>query len=77
MPLKTIDATVSDFEEAFERFKSENSQNQLKFLLFLADKDPSTSLSWCPGTPFPPILSLFMHFESIDQVALQERRVFS
>ncbi|XP_008778356.1 thioredoxin-like protein Clot [Phoenix dactylifera] len=48
MPLKTVDATVSDFEEVFERFKSENSQNQLKFLLFLANKDPSTSLSWCP-----------------------------
>ncbi|XP_073099330.1 thioredoxin-like protein Clot [Elaeis guineensis] len=48
MPLKTTDTTVSDFEEVFERFKSENSQNQLKFLLFLADKDPSTSLSWCP-----------------------------
>ncbi|XP_073010292.1 thioredoxin-like protein Clot [Typha latifolia] len=48
MPLKTMDATVSDFERVFEKFKLENSGSNLKFLLFLADKDPSTSRSWCP-----------------------------
>ncbi|RWR77811.1 thioredoxin-like protein Clot [Cinnamomum micranthum f. kanehirae] len=48
MPLKTVDATVSNFNEVFENFKSEAPKNQINLLLFLADKDPSTSLSWCP-----------------------------
>ncbi|XP_039145827.1 thioredoxin-like protein Clot [Dioscorea cayenensis subsp. rotundata] len=48
MPLKVEDATLADFGDAFENFKAVNSGNQMKFLLFLADKDPSTSLSWCP-----------------------------
>ena len=43
MPLKIVDAIVSDFED---KLKSEGSK--VKFLLFLADKDPSTSRSWCP-----------------------------
>ncbi|RWV87314.1 hypothetical protein BHE74_00021680 [Ensete ventricosum] len=68
MPLKTFDADLSNFDQVFGRFtKSETTEgspsepDQLKFLLFLADKDPSTNRSWCPGTlfhvPFPLLLS--------------------
>ncbi|PKA51069.1 Thioredoxin-like protein Clot [Apostasia shenzhenica] len=47
MPLKTVvEAKASDFEEVFEKFRAENAE--IKLLLFLADKDPSTNLSWCP-----------------------------
>ncbi|KAF6135061.1 hypothetical protein GIB67_002599 [Kingdonia uniflora] len=45
MPLKIVDATLSTFDQVFEKFKSENKP---KFILFLADKNPSTNLSWCP-----------------------------
>ncbi|XP_058071124.1 thioredoxin-like protein Clot [Magnolia sinica] len=48
MPVKTVDATVPTFNQAFENFRSEAPKNQANLLLFLADKDPSTSLSWCP-----------------------------
>ncbi|XP_065011396.1 thioredoxin-like protein Clot [Musa acuminata AAA Group] len=55
MPLKTFDADLSNFDQVFEGFtKSETTEGspsepgQLKFLLFLADKDPSTNRSWCP-----------------------------
>ncbi|XP_062174780.1 thioredoxin-like protein Clot [Alnus glutinosa] len=48
MPLKLLDATVSSFESVFEKFRSEAPQNKANLILFLADKDPSTSLSWCP-----------------------------
>ncbi|KAJ0961722.1 hypothetical protein J5N97_000041 [Dioscorea zingiberensis] len=48
MPLKIEDATLADFDDAFEKFKAGGPVNQMKFLLFLADKDPSTTLSWCP-----------------------------
>ncbi|PKU69139.1 thioredoxin-like protein Clot [Dendrobium catenatum] len=47
MPLTTVvEAKASDFELVFEKFKEDNSV--IKLLLFLADKDPSTELSWCP-----------------------------
>ncbi|KAH0457493.1 hypothetical protein M5K25_015127 [Dendrobium thyrsiflorum] len=47
MPLNTVvEAKASDFELVFEKFKEDNSG--IKLLLFLADKDPSTDLSWCP-----------------------------
>ncbi|KAG6466989.1 thioredoxin-like protein Clot [Zingiber officinale] len=49
MPLEIWDAVLSDFDRVFERFDStQSAQPALKFLLFLADKDPSTKLSWCP-----------------------------
>ncbi|XP_042457136.1 thioredoxin-like protein Clot [Zingiber officinale] len=49
MPLEISDATLSDFDRVFEGFQgAKTSQPALKFLLFLADKDPSTKLSWCP-----------------------------
>ncbi|KAI3898068.1 hypothetical protein MKX03_002139 [Papaver bracteatum] len=46
MPLKMVDVTPSHFDQAFEKFNSENGR--IKFILFLADIDPSTSVSWCP-----------------------------
>lgn len=49
MPLKLVDATVSSFDAAFEKFRSEAPKHRANLILFLADKDPSTSLSWCPG----------------------------
>lgn len=49
MGLKIVDATVSSFNEVFSKFKEEAANNKASFILFLADKDPSTNLSWCPG----------------------------
>ncbi|KAL1300259.1 hypothetical protein HN51_044943 [Arachis hypogaea] len=48
MPLKVLEATVSSFDGVFEKFRSETSNNKANLILFLADKDPATSLSWCP-----------------------------
>src|ERR1044072_4248004 len=52
MPLKLFDATVSTFDGVFEKFRSEAPQNKANLILFLADKEPATSLSWCPGKHF-------------------------
>ncbi|GMP41883.1 hypothetical protein CsSME_00011828 [Camellia sinensis var. sinensis] len=48
MPLKMLDATISTFDDVLEKFKSDAPNNKANLILFLADKDPSTSLSWCP-----------------------------
>ncbi|KAF5196912.1 Thioredoxin-like protein clot [Thalictrum thalictroides] len=48
MPVKIVDATISSFDEVFEKFRSEAAKNKVNLILFLADNDPSTSLSWCP-----------------------------
>ncbi|XP_057511512.1 thioredoxin-like protein Clot [Actinidia eriantha] len=48
MPLKIADAAVGTFDGVFEQFRSEAEKNKANLILFLADKDPSTSLSWCP-----------------------------
>ncbi|XP_038998814.1 thioredoxin-like protein Clot isoform X2 [Hibiscus syriacus] len=48
MPMKVVDSTVSTFDSIFEKFKLDSPNNRANFILFLADKDPSTSLSWCP-----------------------------
>ncbi|PIM97478.1 hypothetical protein CDL12_30049 [Handroanthus impetiginosus] len=48
MPMKVLDATVSTFEGVFQKFTNEAANNKANLILFLADKDPSTSLSWCP-----------------------------
>ncbi|KAI3448929.1 hypothetical protein Pfo_005594 [Paulownia fortunei] len=48
MPMKVLDATVSTFQGVFEKFTSEAANNKANLILFLADKDPSTNLSWCP-----------------------------
>ncbi|KAL5067150.1 hypothetical protein RYX36_018037, partial [Vicia faba] len=39
---------VSNFDSVFEKFRSEAPKNRANLVLFLADNDPSTSLSWCP-----------------------------
>nr|GME17973.1 thioredoxin-like protein Clot [Ipomoea batatas] len=49
MPLKVLGATVATFNGVFEKFKAEAPKNKANFILFLADIDPSTSLSWCPA----------------------------
>ncbi|KAL6498695.1 hypothetical protein OROGR_028242 [Orobanche gracilis] len=46
MPMKVFDATVSTFQDVFERFTKEATSNKAKFILFLADKDRSKKLSW-------------------------------
>ncbi|KAK6928668.1 Thioredoxin domain-containing protein 17-like domain [Dillenia turbinata] len=48
MPVKILDATIGSFDQVFEQFRSEAPKNRANLILFLADKDPSTSLSWCP-----------------------------
>ncbi|KAG2676561.1 hypothetical protein I3760_12G058600 [Carya illinoinensis] len=48
MPMKVSDATVSTFDTVFQKFISEAPKNKANLILFLADEDPSTSLSWCP-----------------------------
>ncbi|KVI00634.1 thioredoxin-like protein Clot [Cynara cardunculus var. scolymus] len=48
MPLKMVDATLSTFNTVFEKFKSEAPNNKSNLILFLADIEPSTNLSWCP-----------------------------
>ncbi|XP_027916217.1 thioredoxin-like protein Clot [Vigna unguiculata] len=48
MPLKVVEATVSSFDGVFEKFRSEAAGNKANLILFLADNDPATSLSWCP-----------------------------
>ncbi|PIA53427.1 hypothetical protein AQUCO_00900185v1 [Aquilegia coerulea] len=48
MPVKIVDATISNFDEVFEKFRSEALTNKVNLILFLADNDPFTSLSWCP-----------------------------
>ncbi|KAK6143131.1 hypothetical protein DH2020_023479 [Rehmannia glutinosa] len=48
MPMKVLDATLSTFQGVFEKFTSEAANNKANLILFLADKDPSTNLSWCP-----------------------------
>ncbi|CAN1827692.1 Thioredoxin-like protein Clot [Linum perenne] len=48
MTVKIVDATVTNFNEVFEKFKAESSNFKSNLVLFLADNDPSTNLSWCP-----------------------------
>jgi thiol-disulfide isomerase/thioredoxin len=49
MVLETMEAKLDDFNQVFQKFRSdEATKKHLKFILFLADKDPMTSRSWCP-----------------------------
>ncbi|CDP07717.1 unnamed protein product [Coffea canephora] len=48
MPMKVLDATLSNFDGVFDKFKAEAPNYKANLILFLADKDPVTSLSWCP-----------------------------
>ena len=54
MPLTTLDASVADFATVFGKFKAETARKKL--VLFLADKDPVSQQSWCPGN------SIFLNF---------------
>ena len=66
MPMKQLDATVSNFDTVFEKFRSEAPNNKANLILFLADKDPSTSLSWCPGIfVFPFFCYKYLYFSMI------------
>ena len=57
MVLETMEAKLDDFNQVFQKFRSDEvTKKHLKFILFLADKDPMTSRSWCPGI----FLSLFL-----------------
>lgn len=47
--MKILDATVATFAGVLEKFVSEVSEHKVNLILFLADKDPSTNVSWCPG----------------------------
>ncbi|MFS7906127.1 hypothetical protein Hanom_Chr01g00055651 [Helianthus anomalus] len=59
MPLKRVDATVSTFNAVFEKFKSEAPNNKNNLILFLADNEPSTNRSWCPGNTISLLITDF------------------
>ncbi|KAJ8899209.1 hypothetical protein K2173_012385 [Erythroxylum novogranatense] len=46
--LKMVDATLSSFDAVFDKFRADAPNFKFNLILFLADKDPSTNLSWCP-----------------------------
>lgn len=48
MGFTQIDATVENFSTAFESIETNNDKDRVTLLLFLADKDPASGLSWCP-----------------------------
>ncbi|XP_057807760.1 thioredoxin-like protein Clot [Salvia miltiorrhiza] len=48
MPMKALEATLSTFDGVFQQFTAEAANNKANFILFLADNEPSTNLSWCP-----------------------------
>lgn len=48
MTVEKVDATVADFDGHFERLFAGDDGGKLKLLLFLADREPSSSLTWCP-----------------------------
>ncbi|XP_010552738.1 PREDICTED: thioredoxin-like protein Clot [Tarenaya hassleriana] len=48
MAMKAWDATPSTLESVLQRLRSEAVNRKISLILFLADKDPSTDLSWCP-----------------------------
>lgn len=66
MPMKVLEATLSTFNDAFQQFTDEAANNKANFILFLADDEPSTNLSWCPGTQLLlifPYLHICLHDE--------------
>ncbi|KAL8167105.1 hypothetical protein V2J09_008604 [Rumex salicifolius] len=48
MPVKIMEANLANFGQVWETFKADAPNNKVNLLLFLADKEPSTGLSWCP-----------------------------
>ena len=53
--MKVLEATVATFDGVFQQFTNEAANNKANFILFYADKEPSTNLSWCPGTQLKEI----------------------
>ena len=52
MTVEKVDATLADFDAHFaSHFAASASDKPVKLLLFLADRNPSSDLTWCPGTP--------------------------
>jgi hypothetical protein len=53
MTVEKVDATVADFDGHFEKLFAAGDGGKgkaVKLLLFLADREPSSNLTWCPGT---------------------------
>ncbi|CAI0436822.1 unnamed protein product [Linum tenue] len=48
MTVKIVDASLSSFDQVFSKFKADAPNFNSNFILFLADNEPSTNLSWCP-----------------------------
>ncbi|GJN28911.1 hypothetical protein PR202_gb17085 [Eleusine coracana subsp. coracana] len=48
MTVEKVDATLADFDGHFERLFG-SDDGKVKLLLFLADREPSSTLTWCPG----------------------------
>uniref|UniRef100_A0A0C9SB29 Thioredoxin-like protein Clot n=1 Tax=Wollemia nobilis TaxID=56998 RepID=A0A0C9SB29_9CONI len=48
MGFTQIDAKVDNFSAALTSVEANNDKDRITLLLFLADKDPSSGLSWCP-----------------------------
>uniref|UniRef100_A0A0D9WPT9 Thioredoxin-like protein Clot n=1 Tax=Leersia perrieri TaxID=77586 RepID=A0A0D9WPT9_9ORYZ len=54
MTVEKVDATVADFDAHFDKLFAaaaagdDNSGGKLKLLLFLADRDAASNLTWCP-----------------------------
>ncbi|OWM64859.1 thioredoxin-like protein Clot isoform X2 [Punica granatum] len=72
MTVKLVDATVSSFDAAFDKFRSEAPKHRANLILFLADKDPSTSLSWCPDcVRAEPVIYKKLEVSSDDVVLLR------
>ncbi|PWA35028.1 thioredoxin superfamily protein [Artemisia annua] len=70
MPLKIVDATLSNFNSVFDKFKSEAQTNKANLILFLADNDPATNRSWCPDCVRAEPVILKKLESSSDDVAL-------
>lgn len=60
MPMKVLEATLSTFDSVFQQFTTEAAHNKANLILFVADNEPSTNLSWCPGTQIL-LISLYLH----------------
>ncbi|KAF0890975.1 hypothetical protein E2562_005086 [Oryza meyeriana var. granulata] len=48
MTVEKVDATVADFDKLFAAGDDGGGKGKLKLLLFLADRDASSNLTWCP-----------------------------
>jgi hypothetical protein len=69
MTVEKVDATVADFDGHFEKLFAAGDGGKgkaVKLLLFLADREPSSNLTWCPGILTTPQLLLLR--ASIDLV---------